>query len=659
MALSTRLSLLAIGILSATATSAQHVLLPFSQREDVSLSARASEEGTLKSASGFAYVIDATVGTPSQKVSLLLSTSSGDTWVPDANTVECSPEWYYRSYYSSYGDDEGFEPTIPEPECLWGSFNKSLSSTYLPANSRYDSFSVSYIDLNYVSGVNITDKLTFGDIELNDYPMGLVSSAYRWIGMLGLGYNTSSNYYSSSTAGQYANVMDRMVSSGKIASPAYSIWFDNAKGSSGGILFGAVDRSRYSGDLVRISSSYSSYSYYPYGFSTVLNSINGTTASGSPMAPIRTNDFPVDVTVGAGEVYSFLPKTLVEQIASMTGATLNDLTEYYEISCDAGKKNNTKLVFEIGGAGGPKLHVETADLVVSSAASRLKYSANLDPGMCMFAIQAYDSSSSSSYTSSNNLYNLGGAILRRSYVVYDLANQEIAIAPVKFSDGGRDPTPEITAFESYGAYVPGASEFCASSYCPSNTGSGSGSGYNPGSDRGSADLGAREFEHWKKVAIGVGVGFGVIAIVAAVAGVIVCKRSVRGRGVAKEVDEEGLDGNTPPVTSTNPPVTQNSTSGAVTLPPRSLPIIQEGSRPNTQPEAQAQAPQLPALETRPITPPEPTASANSNRQSAAVSALSTEQEPQTQEHSGAVTGPDAAAPPSPKGKGKEVDHDEK
>ncbi|KAK4246924.1 aspartic peptidase domain-containing protein [Corynascus novoguineensis] len=658
MALSTRLSLLAIGILSATAASAQHVLLPFSQHEDISLSARASEEGTLKSASGYAYVIDATVGTPPQKVSLLLSTSSGDTWVPDANTMECSPEWYYRSYYSSYGDDEDYGYDIPKPECLWGSFNNSLSSTYLPANSRYLDFSVSYIDSNYVSGLNMTDSLTFGDIELNDYPMGLVSSASRWIGMLGLGYNSSSNYYSSSTAGQYANVMDRMVSSGKIASPAYSIWLDNAKGSSGGILFGAVDRSRYSGDLVRVSSRYSSYSYYPYGFSVVLNSINGTTASGSPMAPIRTNDFPLDVTVGAGEVYSFLPESLAEQIAGMTGATFNDSMESYEIPCDAGKKNNTKLVFEIGGTGGPKLHVETADLVVPSTVNRFRYSSDLDPGMCMFAIQAYDSSSSSYSTSSNNLYNLGGAILRRSYVVYDLANQEIAVAPVKFSDGGRDPTPEITAFESYGAYVPSASEFCTNSFCPSDSGSGSGSDYNYGPNRGSGNFGEPGFEHWKKVAIGVGVGFGVIAIVAAVAGIIVCKRSVRGTGVAKEVDEEGLDGNTPPATSTNPPVTQNPTSGAVTLPPRSLPIIEEASRPNTQPEAQAQAPQLPALETRPITPPEPTASANSNRQSVAVSALSAEQEPQTQEHNGAMSGTDAAAPPSPKGKGKEVDHDE-
>jgi hypothetical protein len=625
MALHTRLSLLAIGALTAT-TAAQHVLLPFSQHNsnDVNLSARGSKQTTLTS-SEYAYVVDATVGTPPQKVSLLISTSVGDTWVPDANTVECSPEWYYLDRYW-YDDDDDFD--MPDAKCTWGSFNKTRSSTYLPANSRYDDFSASYVDANSVSGYNITDKLAFGGLEFNDYPMGLVSSAYRWIGMLGLGANNSANYYSSSSTGTYANVIDRMVSSGKIASPAYSIWLDDSKGTSGGLLFGAVDRSRYTGDLVRVSASSSySYSYYAYGFVTTLNGMNGTAASGEAMPAIRSNDFPVDVTVGPGEVLSFLPSRLADQVAEMAGATYDELAEAFLIPCDAGKTNNTKFVLELGGAGGPKLDVETADLVLPATAyAGYRRLSVLESDLCVFGIQKNDEESAYSGTSSSYVYNLGSSLLRRSYIVFDLANQEIAVAAVKFPSGSDALASDIVAFESYGDYTPGASQLCTGSYCPdsgSDSGSGSGSGSNGPYKYDGPENGIQQ---WEKVAIGVGVSFGVLILAGVIMGIILCTRSRRGKEVAKEVDEEDLEGNTPPVASTNPEMAQNTRSSMI-LPPGPLPSIQEGAEPHAQ--TQTTAPQLPALGTqlaRPITPPEPTASANSNRPSVAVSALSEEQE---------------------------------
>ncbi|KAH6635781.1 aspartic peptidase domain-containing protein [Chaetomium tenue] len=658
MALHTRLSMLAIGALAATTATAQHVLLPFSQHtsSDINLSARGSKQTTLTS-SEYAYVIDATVGTPPQKVSLLISTSVGDTWVPDANTRECSPEWYYRDQYG-YDDEDLQDFNVPEPQCTWGSFNKTRSSTYLPPNSRYDGFSDTYIDSSSVSGANMTDKLAFGGLEFNDYPMGLVSNAYRWIGILGLGANNSADYYSSASAGDYANVVDRMVSSGKIASHAYSIWLDNAKGTSGGLLFGAVDRSRYTGDLVRVSSS---SSYYSYGFVTTLNSINGTAASGDAMPPIRSNDFPVDVTIGPGEVFSFLPARLADQIADMAGATYNESAEVFLIPCDAGKTNNTKFVFELGGADGPKLNAETADLVLpmTSFAGYQRYRL-LGSDMCMFGIQKYDESSysSSSYSSSSSyVYNLGSSLLRRSYIVFDLANREIALAQAKFPSGSNAPASDIVAFENYGDYTPGASELCTRSYCrASDGGSGSGSGSDSGSG-GPYKYGGPEngVQHWEKVAIGVGVTFGVLILAGVITGIILCTRSGRRKVVAKEVDEEGLGSDTPPATSTNPEMTQN-TRGSMILPPGPLPSIQEGAEPHAQ--THTPAPQLPALGTQlaqSITPPEPTASANSNRPSVAVSALSQEQETQTY---GSAPESEAAAPASPKGKGKAVDRDE-
>jgi hypothetical protein len=83
-----RFSTLAIGALLASA-AAQHVLLPFSQRSDVpGLSARASEQTSLKSAE-YTYLVEVEVGTPAQKLTLLVSPTTVDTWVPDSITIEC------------------------------------------------------------------------------------------------------------------------------------------------------------------------------------------------------------------------------------------------------------------------------------------------------------------------------------------------------------------------------------------------------------------------------------------------------------------------------------------------------------------------------------------------------------------------------------------
>lgn len=696
MALHTRLSTVAICILGASTAAAQHLLLPFSQHSNIpaasKLSARASSDAIGLSSSQYAYVVNVSVGTPAQKLSLLISPSTGDTWVPDANTLDCSPDWYYRrAYGSSYDDDPEYyydDLDIPDPECKWGSYNKSVSSTYLRANARYDSFRARYGDGTSVSGTNVTDKLVVGDVELDDYPLGVVSSATRWIGVLGLGSNNSGSYYNSySDSPEYSNFMDRIVSSGKIASPAYSIWLDNAQGTSGGLLFGAIDKSRFTGDLVRLDAYDSSYSSM-YAFSTTISTINGTDASGSAMPSIRSNDFPVDVNFGPGEVFSWLPELLADKIAETAGAKFNSTLDYYTIPCDT--KNTAKFVFELGGSGGPQLHVETADLVVPATlfGSGTRYTRYLNgTNTCLFGINKYYSSSSSSSSSSSyDYYNIGSSLLRRTYLVFDLANKEIAIAPVKFPSGSEKPTPTIVAFESYAATVPSASAFCTSSYCRAATTGGGGS--RSGSGYGSSNSTGLGLEHWQQVAIGVGVSFGVLFLVAVVLAILVCVRLRRRKAEGKEV-EEGDTESAQEEAAQPAQMTENTAAAAQNvngarapvLPPGNLPAIQERQEGAESANAQTAAqganessfrsftPQIPALDTqlgRPITPPEP-AAATSNRDSVAVSALSDEQQ-QPEQHAHAHTdAPESAPPPpppaeeppavprSPKGKGKEVD----
>lgn len=64
---------------------------------------------------GLTYVVNASVGTPGQPVSLVLSPSSSDTWVVDARSSDCT-------YYSSYYDDDTYDSySSYTGTCIWGS----------------------------------------------------------------------------------------------------------------------------------------------------------------------------------------------------------------------------------------------------------------------------------------------------------------------------------------------------------------------------------------------------------------------------------------------------------------------------------------------------------------------------------------------------------
>lgn len=73
------------------------------------------------------YVVNATIGTPGQAVSLVLSTSSSDTWVVDARSSWCS---YSSGYSYDDGDDEAYDvrtadSSVKSEYCTWGTCKSS------------------------------------------------------------------------------------------------------------------------------------------------------------------------------------------------------------------------------------------------------------------------------------------------------------------------------------------------------------------------------------------------------------------------------------------------------------------------------------------------------------------------------------------------------
>lgn len=255
---------------------------------------------------------------------------------------------------------------------------------------------------------------------------------------------------------------------------------DDQAGSSGSVLFGAIDTAKYTGNLTRLRSTYSGYEMM-----TRVVSINGTTSSGGPYAINSTgydeygysstssdaaDSYLFSALYSPSDIISILPTTIASQMWDMAGAYYDPDVEQALIGCTAASDDTANFTFQLGSqeAGAPIISVSMADLVIPASEFNVSYvygsnSYDFGDNKCLFGVQ-----NSSSYYSSSSDNNLGNSLLRRVYSVFDLVNNEIAIAPVVF---GASAASNVVAFESYGATVPLSTLVCSSSYCSSSTGS--------------------------------------------------------------------------------------------------------------------------------------------------------------------------------------------
>lgn len=68
---------------------------------------------------------------------------------------------------------------------------------------------------------------------------------------MGVGYDTN-EASNPSPSGVYPSVLDNLQSSGTINRKAYSLYLNDLQADKGAIIFGGIDSSKYSGDLVAL-----------------------------------------------------------------------------------------------------------------------------------------------------------------------------------------------------------------------------------------------------------------------------------------------------------------------------------------------------------------------------------------------------------------------
>lgn len=327
------------------------------------------------------YSTNVQIGTPPQDVELLLDTGSSDTWVFTPNS----------KYTGATQGPNSF-------------FDESQSSTW---NGNNSDFHITY-GIGQVSGKWGTDHLSIGGATIENLSIGLAESSDSAHGIVGIGRPEAE--ITNVDGSNYVNLPLKLYQDGHINSPAFSLYLDEANSENGSILFGAVDHSKYTGQLVSMDVS------HPVHYGVTLNSIH---AQGIANTNILAK--PMTAILDSGSTLSYLPNTAIINLHNNLNANPSfSIGQRYYCDCNI----TDYLQFDFAGQ---TLRVPNYQFltpigqVVNSRVANIAFPHN----SCLVGFETAPQGS--------DYVLLGDNVLRSAYIVYDPAHSKIALAQADFS----------------------------------------------------------------------------------------------------------------------------------------------------------------------------------------------------------------------------------
>lgn len=271
---------------------------------------------------------------------------------------------------------------------------------------------------------------------------------------MGIGYDTLE-----STNTLYPNLPDQLLSQGLINAKAYSLYLDDVTASTGSVLFGGIDTEKFVGTLESVPVQQVNGGYTR--LNVLLSSLSYNNAGGAtPLMP----GTPDSVTLDSGFSYSYIDDTAVEALYTELGA-IDDTagaSGFAWVDCnDRCTKYEDFLSFRFGDASGPLVNVPVAESIIGP----LDKPANLNLPFENACIIAFLPGS----LLSPQYLTLGDTFLRSAYVVYDLQNNEIALAQSNFEASGSkvvDIAKGATGIPPLSGVASGVTKLPLSSTCP-------------------------------------------------------------------------------------------------------------------------------------------------------------------------------------------------
>lgn len=408
--------------LSSVISATQYINLPLQRHVDTSelLGKRQVSNGSLLiNSQASAYLVNITVGTPPQIVQLVLDTGSPLTWVNALNVSIFTPGQTANTTSSS-------STICSTNSCLSPDVSTTLR---VPSNSTI--FDIQYVDGTESIGRIVEDTMSFQGLVDSTFEFGLVEYFYSpqgpsasLGGILGLSpANPVLNFpnltaaLTSTTSTTYfepRTILEQLKDAGAINNTAFSLYLSD--GSIGQLTIGGLDSSRYTGPLTVVpmagSSSQPGTSYY-----VTLNAM-GFNASTSNQLSVNNV-----VVLDSGTTSMYLPATVVQQLATNLGGYF---IPYDSSSGLLGIPCALSTTIDFYFSNSAVIKVPTGEILegrLTAAQARKSGLTGVTGDVCILSLFGQANSET---------YLLGDAFLRSAYVVYDVAQSEIALAQATY-----------------------------------------------------------------------------------------------------------------------------------------------------------------------------------------------------------------------------------
>ncbi|KOG98874.1 aspartyl protease BAR1 [Saccharomyces eubayanus] len=365
-------------------------------------------EFSLKHEEQMYYATTLDIGTPSQQLTVLFDTGSADFWVMDSSNPFCLAKSNTTYYQNATYNGSRITPSV---DCSsLSTYNENSSSTYQDLDNGR--FYIIYADGTFADGSWGKETMSIDGIKIHDIQFGLAKYATTPVsGVLGIGFprRESVKGYDGAPNEYYPNFPQILKSEHIIDVVAYSLFLNSPDSDTGSIVFGAIDESKFSGDLYTFPmvNEYPTIVDVPATLAMTIQGLGAQNKSSCEHETFMTTKYPVLLDSGTSLLNA--PKSIADKMASFVNASYSADEGIYILDCPD-STDGVEYTFDFG------------DLQINVPLTSLILSPETEGGYCGFAVQP-----------TNDSMVLGDVFLSSAYVVFDLDNYKVSLAQANWN----------------------------------------------------------------------------------------------------------------------------------------------------------------------------------------------------------------------------------